>query len=67
MDITTLKGERYNPGVSDVTPQEAVKQEIIHQLCLKSMPHSGLIKTIRDDPYKETGIDGVVQEVANFK
>ena len=55
------------PGVSDVKPQDTIKQEIIHQLCLKPMPHSGLTKTVRDDPYKETGIDAVVKEVANFK
>ncbi|KAK7505437.1 hypothetical protein BaRGS_00003182 [Batillaria attramentaria] len=59
--------ERYVPGVGDVTKKDAVKREIIHQLCISAMPHSKLAKALPEDPNHETGLEEVVEEVATFK
>ncbi|XP_070180013.1 E3 ubiquitin-protein ligase UBR2-like isoform X1 [Littorina saxatilis] len=59
--------ERYVPGVGEVTQKDAVKREIIHQLCISAMPHSKLAKALPEDPNHETGLEEVVEEVATFK
>ena len=54
-------------GVSDVTSDDVLRHEIVQQLCLHPLPHSELIKALPEDPYKDTSIDTIVTQVADFK
>lgn len=65
--LIVIIGERYMPGVSNVTDEDRVKKEIIQHLCIKPLPHSELIKTIPEDLAHETALDDVIQELADFK
>ncbi|CAH1791627.1 unnamed protein product [Owenia fusiformis] len=58
--------ERYTPGIGEVGERDSVKREIIHQLCIESMAHSELEKSLPDDTNHETGIEEAVHDVANF-
>ncbi|XP_050506172.1 E3 ubiquitin-protein ligase UBR2 [Diabrotica virgifera virgifera] len=61
-------GERYMPGVSNVTVEDRIRKEIIQYLCIKPLPHSELVKTIPEDLIsREVEIDDIIQELANFK
>ena len=40
-------GERFIPGVSDVTQADCLKQEIIHQLYITPLSHSELLKNLK--------------------
>ena len=62
-----ILGERYVEGIGQVTHEDVVKNEIVHQLCMHPMSHSELTKSLVEDPYHETGIEGVVTQVADFK
>ena len=42
-----LLGERYIPGVSDVTPEDCLKQEVLHQLYVAPLSHSELLKQLK--------------------
>ncbi|XP_048259504.1 E3 ubiquitin-protein ligase UBR2-like isoform X2 [Haliotis rufescens] len=59
--------ERYVPGIGEITQQDVVKREIIHQLCIAPMAHSELVKALPEDHNNETGVEDVVSEVANFR
>ncbi|XP_075234618.1 ubr1 ubiquitin ligase [Lycorma delicatula] len=65
--LITIIGERYNPGVGKVTADDCIKKEIIQQLCIKPLPHSELNKTLPDDVNHETGLERVINQVAEFK
>ncbi|XP_039295359.1 E3 ubiquitin-protein ligase UBR2 [Nilaparvata lugens] len=65
--LVTIIGERYNPGVGKVQPDDCIKKEIIQQLCIKPLPHSELNKTLPDDVNHETGLERVINQVAEFK
>lgn len=65
--LITIVGERYTPGVGNVTADDRIKKEIIQQLCIKPLPHSELNKTLPDDVYHETGMERVIYELADFK
>uniref|UniRef100_A0A0L8GI50 E3 ubiquitin-protein ligase n=1 Tax=Octopus bimaculoides TaxID=37653 RepID=A0A0L8GI50_OCTBM len=65
--LIIILGERYTVGVGQVTHKDVVKREIIHQLCITPMAHSELVKALPEDWNHETGIELVVNEVANFK
>lgn len=43
-----LLGERYVPGISDITKQECMMREIIHLLCIEPMAHSAIAKALPD-------------------
>jgi E3 ubiquitin-protein ligase UBR2 len=60
-------GERYTPGVRKVTSDDRIKKELIQQLCIKPLPHSELNKTLPDDVNYETGMERVIDQVAEFK
>lgn len=47
--MVNFSEERYVPGIGEVTAKDAVKREIIHQLCISSMPHSKLAKALPED------------------
>uniref|UniRef100_A0A1B6DEC1 E3 ubiquitin-protein ligase n=1 Tax=Clastoptera arizonana TaxID=38151 RepID=A0A1B6DEC1_9HEMI len=66
--LITIVGERYNPGIGKVTQDDAIKKEIIQQLCIKPLSHSELNKTLpnNENDY-ETGMDKVIHDIADFK
>lgn len=65
--LIVIIGERYNSGVGKVNPDDTIKKEIIQQLCIKPLSHSELNKTLPDDVNHETGMERVINEVAEFK
>ncbi|XP_046835052.1 E3 ubiquitin-protein ligase UBR2 [Vespa crabro] len=65
--LITIIGERYVPGVGQVTADDRLKKEIIQQLCIKPLSHSELNKTLPDDVHLETGMERVIHDVADFK
>ena len=65
--LVVLVGERYTPGVAKVTSDDRIKKELIQQLCIKPMPHSELNKTLPEDVNHETGMERVIDQVAEFK
>lgn len=65
--IIVVVGERYVPGISNVTTQDRIKKEIIQQLCIKPLPHSELNKAIPDEIAHDTALDDVIEELAAFK
>ena len=42
-------GERYVPGIGEVTSADVVRREVIHQLCIAPMAHSELAKALPED------------------
>ncbi|XP_024945572.1 E3 ubiquitin-protein ligase UBR2 isoform X2 [Cephus cinctus] len=65
--LITIIGERYVPGVGQVDTDDRIRKEIIQQLCIKPLPHSELNKALPDDIHYETGIERVIDDVAEFK
>uniref|UniRef100_A0A8C6YAV6 E3 ubiquitin-protein ligase n=1 Tax=Naja naja TaxID=35670 RepID=A0A8C6YAV6_NAJNA len=60
-------GERYVPGVSNVTKDYVTMREIIHLLCIEPMAHSAIAKSLPKDENNETGLEKVIHKVALFK
>ncbi|KAG8505315.1 E3 ubiquitin-protein ligase UBR1 [Galemys pyrenaicus] len=60
-------GERYVPGVGNVTKEEVTMREIIHLLCIEPMPHSAIAKNLPENENNETGLENVINKVATFK
>ncbi|KAF4531478.1 hypothetical protein B566_EDAN004250, partial [Ephemera danica] len=65
--LIVIVGERYKPGVGQVTAEECLCHEIVQQLCVKTMSHSELNHTLPKDFHLETGLDDVVDLVATLK
>ncbi|XP_037700845.1 E3 ubiquitin-protein ligase UBR2 isoform X4 [Choloepus didactylus] len=65
--IIMLVGERFSPGVGQVNATDEIKREIIHQLSIRPMAHSELVKSLPEDENKETGMESVIEAVACFK
>uniref|UniRef100_A0A3B5A1Q3 E3 ubiquitin-protein ligase n=1 Tax=Stegastes partitus TaxID=144197 RepID=A0A3B5A1Q3_9TELE len=65
--IIMVVGERYVAGVGQVEPFDEVRREIIHQLSIRPMAHSELIKALPENGNKETGLERVIDSVASFK
>lgn len=65
--LIVLIGERYVPGISNVTTEDRIKKEIIQHLCIKPLPHSELNKTVPEDITHETALDEVIEQLAVFK
>uniref|UniRef100_A0A2K6EIX3 E3 ubiquitin-protein ligase n=1 Tax=Propithecus coquereli TaxID=379532 RepID=A0A2K6EIX3_PROCO len=62
-----ILGERYVPGVGNVTKEEVTMREIIHLLCIEPMPHSAIAKNLPENENHETGLENVINKVATFK
>uniref|UniRef100_A0A8B9GGR5 E3 ubiquitin-protein ligase n=1 Tax=Amazona collaria TaxID=241587 RepID=A0A8B9GGR5_9PSIT len=62
-----LTGERFSPGIGQVNATDEIKREIIHQLSIRPMAHSELVKALPEDENRETGMENVIEEVACFK
>ncbi|KAM4729976.1 LOW QUALITY PROTEIN: E3 ubiquitin-protein ligase UBR2 [Anableps anableps] len=65
--IIMVVGERYVPGVGQVEPLDEVRREILHQLSIRPMAHSELVKALPENGNKETGLERVIDSVASFK
>uniref|UniRef100_UPI00358E1268 E3 ubiquitin-protein ligase UBR2 n=1 Tax=Myxine glutinosa TaxID=7769 RepID=UPI00358E1268 len=65
--IIMVVGERYVPGLGQVTGEDVVRREVIHQLSIKPMAHSELVKALPEDENHETGLEAVVESVATFR
>jgi len=67
--LITIIGERYIPGVGQVTTDDRLKKEIIQQLCIKPLSHSELSKTLPEDVMHNVQIEleRIIREVATFK
>ncbi|XP_022244280.1 E3 ubiquitin-protein ligase UBR2-like isoform X1 [Limulus polyphemus] len=65
--LIIIISERYYPGVGNVTERDRVKKEIIQLLCIEPMTNSQLCKMLPKDPNHETGMENVVNEVADLK
>ncbi|XP_028324302.1 E3 ubiquitin-protein ligase UBR2 [Gouania willdenowi] len=65
--IIMVISERYTAGVGQVEPLEEVRREIIHQLSIRPMAHSELVKALPENGNKETGLERVIDRVASFK
>ena len=65
--LNIIVGERHVPGVGQVTEDDRLRKEIIQQLCIKPLSHSELNKTLPDDVHHETGMERVIDDVADFK
>ncbi|XP_072246542.1 E3 ubiquitin-protein ligase UBR2 isoform X1 [Leuresthes tenuis] len=65
--IIMVAGERYVTGVGQVEPFDEVRREIIHQLSIRPMAHSELVKALPENGNKETGLERVIDSVASFK
>ncbi|GFO34713.1 E3 ubiquitin-protein ligase ubr2 [Plakobranchus ocellatus] len=65
--VIILLGERYLSGVGQVDKKETVKREVIHLLCISPMAHSRITKSLNEDINHETGLDGVLEDIATFK
>ncbi|XP_063047209.1 E3 ubiquitin-protein ligase UBR2 isoform X2 [Engraulis encrasicolus] len=65
--IIMVVGERFVAGIGQVHTSEEIKREIIHQLCIRPMAHSELVKALPENENKETGMERVIDSVASFK
>ncbi|XP_034051112.1 E3 ubiquitin-protein ligase UBR1 isoform X2 [Thalassophryne amazonica] len=65
--LIVLVGERYYPGVSQVTKEDVTKREVIHLLCIEPMAHSNLVKGLPENESHETGLEAVLSKVSTFK
>lgn len=42
-------GERYVPGISNVTKEDVTMREVIHLLCIEPMAHSSMVKGLPEN------------------
>ncbi|XP_066172213.1 E3 ubiquitin-protein ligase UBR2 isoform X3 [Sylvia atricapilla] len=47
--IIMIVGERFSPGIGQVNATDEIKREIIHQLSIRPMAHSELVKALPED------------------
>lgn len=47
--FSVLAGERYVSGIGQVEPFDEVRREIIHQLSIRPMAHSELVKALPEN------------------
>ncbi|XP_041827854.1 E3 ubiquitin-protein ligase UBR1 isoform X2 [Melanotaenia boesemani] len=65
--LIVIIGERYVPGISQVTKEDVTMREVIHLLCIEPMAHSSLVKNLPENESHETGLETVITKVATFK
>ncbi|XP_014664856.1 PREDICTED: E3 ubiquitin-protein ligase UBR2-like isoform X1 [Priapulus caudatus] len=65
--LIIVLSERFVPGIGKVTAADCLMREIIHQLCIGPMAHSELTKALPENQNRETGLELVVAQVADFK
>lgn len=66
--LIVIIGERFMPGIGQVSDEGRIKKEIIQQLCIKPLSHSELNKALNDEHAggHECDIEPVIHEIANF-
>ncbi|XP_035281219.1 E3 ubiquitin-protein ligase UBR1 isoform X2 [Anguilla anguilla] len=65
--LIMIIGERYVPGISQVTKEDVTMREVIHLLCIEPMAHSSLVKGLPENESHETGLESVIPKVSTFK
>ncbi|KAM4661879.1 E3 ubiquitin-protein ligase UBR1 [Discoglossus pictus] len=65
--LICIIGERYVPGISNVTREECTMREIIHLLCIEPMAHSAIASALPDTENSDICLDKVINKVATFK
>ena len=65
--LVTVIGERFTPGVGDITNEDMVRKKIIQLLCVEPMSHSALKKALPEDANHEAGLEKIIDQVATFK
>uniref|UniRef100_A0AAX7VGP7 E3 ubiquitin-protein ligase n=1 Tax=Astatotilapia calliptera TaxID=8154 RepID=A0AAX7VGP7_ASTCA len=65
--LIAIIGERYVPGISQLTKEDVTMREVIHLLCIEPMAHSSLVKALPENESHETGLETVITKVATFK
>uniref|UniRef100_A0A671S0N4 E3 ubiquitin-protein ligase n=1 Tax=Sinocyclocheilus anshuiensis TaxID=1608454 RepID=A0A671S0N4_9TELE len=65
--VIMIVGERYTAGVGQVESSDETRREIVHQLCIRPMAHSELVKALSENENKETGMERVIDSVSLFK
>uniref|UniRef100_A0A8C4XDW1 E3 ubiquitin-protein ligase n=1 Tax=Erpetoichthys calabaricus TaxID=27687 RepID=A0A8C4XDW1_ERPCA len=65
--LIILIGERFVPGISNVTKEDVITREVLHLLCIEPMAHSSLVKALPENENNETGLENVITRVATFK
>uniref|UniRef100_A0A182W515 E3 ubiquitin-protein ligase n=1 Tax=Anopheles minimus TaxID=112268 RepID=A0A182W515_9DIPT len=65
--LIAVIGERYVPGVGDVTESDRIKKEIVQQLCIKPHSHSELSRALNEDNCSEIMFESVIDDVAVFE
>ena len=64
--LVTVIGERFTPGVGDITNEDMVRKEIIQLLCVEPMSHSALRNALPEDVNHES-LKKIIDQVATFK
>lgn len=49
IQVSVCAGERYVSGIGQVEPFDEVRREIIHQLSIRPMAHSELVKALPEN------------------
>ncbi|XP_046711512.1 E3 ubiquitin-protein ligase UBR1 isoform X2 [Silurus meridionalis] len=65
--LIIITGERYVPGISNVTKEDVTMREVIHLLCIEPMAHSSMVKNLPENENQETGLETVISNVATFR
>lgn len=67
--LIVIIGERYTPGIGQITEDDRIKKEIIQQLCIKPLSHSELNKALNDEHSggHDNDIEPVIHEIAVFE
>ncbi|XP_062252629.1 E3 ubiquitin-protein ligase UBR1 [Platichthys flesus] len=65
--LIVIVGERFVPGISQVTKEDVTMREVVHLLCIEPMAHSSLVKGLPENESHETGLETVISKVATFK
>ncbi|KAL3265904.1 hypothetical protein HHI36_010094 [Cryptolaemus montrouzieri] len=65
--LIVIIGERHMAGLSQVSPDERIRKEIIQHLCIKRLLHSELTKNIPDEITEDAALDDIINELAEFK
>ncbi|KAG8449458.1 hypothetical protein GDO86_016202 [Hymenochirus boettgeri] len=65
--LICITGERYVPGISDITREECTMREIIHLLCIEPMAHSAIANSLPETENTDICLDKLISKVATFK
>lgn len=58
--------ERHQIGVGQVTPEEVLEHTLIHLLCVGSMTHSKILKSLKVEDKREAEIDEILAKISDY-